>query len=227
MKLGGLQRTTLSDFPGRVACAVFTVGCNLRCPYCHNPSLIDGEPALSETEFFAFLDDRQAVLDGVVISGGEPTIHDDLPSFAERIADRELDVKLDTNGTRPEVLSAVLDTGAVDYVAMDLKTVPRRYHELGADRSTGRAVERSARLVRERAPEFAFRTTFDPGVVKATDFARLADLAGDGPLYVQSVATDGVLAPERVTPTPPRPLASIRVAAGSVPAPIERRDGID
>jgi len=228
MRLGGLQRTTLSDFPGRVACAVFTAGCNLRCPYCHNPELIeaDSKPAgastLAEDEFFAFLDDREAVLDGVVITGGEPTLHRDLPRFVSRIADRGFDVKLDTNGTRPAVLRETLDTGAVEYVAMDLKTTPDRYDELGAD--AGDAVERSVELIRASGIDHEFRTTFDPGVVAPRDFETLDELVGDSPLVVQSVGTEDVLCPDRVRETPVDPLAAIGDAVGEPLPGIEHRE---
>ena len=223
MDLGGLQRTTLSNFPGRVACTVFTAGCPLRCPYCHNPELIDGESSLSEAAFFAFLDERRDVLDGVVVSGGEPTLQDNLVRFVTAIADRGFDVKLDTNGTRPDVLATLLDTGAVDYVAMDLKTLPERYDELGGEQVAD-AVERSARIVRERAPEFEFRTTFDPGLVRAEDFERLADLAGAGPLYIQPVETESVLDPEAVEPTPAKPRAAVGHAVGYCPDSIAVRE---
>jgi pyruvate formate lyase activating enzyme len=223
MNLGGLQRTTLADFPGRVACTVFTAGCNLRCPYCQNPSLIDDTPQIEERDVFEFLDSRADVLDGVVISGGEPTLQDDLPAFVERIADRGLDVKLDTNGTRPDALGETLETGAIDYVAMDLKTRPVRYDELGTGNDVAGAIERSAKIVRKRAPAYEFRTTFDRGVVAPADFGRLAALAGEGSLYVQRVETDAALSPERVEPTPSEPLEAIETALGDVPSPVTRR----
>ncbi|CCQ33565.1 formate acetyltransferase activating enzyme protein [Halorhabdus tiamatea SARL4B] len=228
MEFGGLQRTTLSDFPGRVACAVFTAGCNLRCPYCHNPELIDGnvapsnDSALPEDEFFAVLDDREAVIDGVVVTGGEPTLHADLPHFVSRITDRGLDVKLDTNGTRPAVLRETLDTGGVEYVAMDLKTTPDRYGELGAD--AGEAVERSVELIRATGIDHEFRTTFDPGVVSAADFETLGELVGDSRLVVQSVDTATVLCPDRVRETPVDPLAAIGDAVGECPSQIDHRE---
>ncbi|WP_181685140.1 anaerobic ribonucleoside-triphosphate reductase activating protein [Halorhabdus salina] len=223
MNLGGLQRTTLSDFPGRVACTVFTAGCNIQCPYCQNPSLLDERPQIETQDVFELLDTRANLLDGVVISGGEPTLQDDLPAFVERIADRGLDVKLDTNGTRPDTLRETLETGAIDYVAMDLKTLPKRYDELGARDGIAEAIERSVELVRDRAPASEFRTTFDPGVVAPADFERLAALAGDGPLYVQRVETGAVLSPERVEPTPSEPLEAIEATLGDLPSPVTRR----
>lgn len=223
MNLGGFQRTTLSDFPGRVACTVFTTGCNLQCPYCQNPSLLEDTPAIEDPDVFEFLDARADVLDGVVISGGEPTLQDDLPVFVERISDRGLDVKLDTNGTRPDALRETLETGAVDYVAMDLKTRPDRYDELGAGNDVTEAIERSARIIRKRAPAFEFRTTFDRGVVAPADFERLADLAGNGPLYVQHVETDDILEPDRVEATPADPLETIEDAVGRLPSSVSRR----
>lgn len=130
MRLGGLQPCSLQDFPGRVAAVVFARGCNLRCPYCHNPQLSDlswHEQDLSEDEFFAFLSERKGKLSGVVVSGGEPTLQSDLPRFLKKILDMEFAVKLDTNGTRPDMLAELLTRRLVDYVAMDLKDLPEGY----------------------------------------------------------------------------------------------------
>jgi len=125
----GLQKTTLIDYPGLVASTVFTHGCNLRCPYCHNPELVTGHPPaefISRESFFTFLEKRQKVLDGVCITGGEPLLYDDLPEFIEQIHRRGLKVKLDTNGLMPDKLKLA----KVDYIAMDLKTVPSKYGRL-------------------------------------------------------------------------------------------------
>ena len=123
MILGGLQKLTLLDFPGTVACTVFTVGCNLRCPFCHNPALVFNPPEdmrISEDEFFAFLKKRQGILDGVAITGGEPLLHADIGEFIARIKSMGFKVKLDTNGTFPDRLEKILAEGNVDYIAMDL-----------------------------------------------------------------------------------------------------------
>ena len=131
MRLGGLQKMTLLDFPGRVACTVFTVGCNFRCPFCHNSSLVVPEnlPELSQAEFFAFLQKRRGLLDGVAITGGEPLLHADLPAFLEEIRALGFAVKLDTNGAFPDRLRAVLEAGLADYVAMDVKNRREKYEQ--------------------------------------------------------------------------------------------------
>ena len=129
MKIHGLQKMTLLDFPGHVACTVFLGGCDLRCPYCHNYELATGQapPIMEEAELFSFLEKRKGLLDGVAITGGEPCLHPDLPDFIGRIRALGYPVKLDTNGTHPAVLREVLERGLVDYVAMDIKNSPAKY----------------------------------------------------------------------------------------------------
>ena len=134
MLLKGLQKLTLLDYPGKMAATVFVGGCNFKCPFCHNASLVLGErvsesATLPEEEFFAFLNKRKNILEGVCVSGGEPTLHPDLPDLLREIKARGFDVKLDTNGTNPEMLSRLIDEGLVDYVAMDVKNSPERYGE--------------------------------------------------------------------------------------------------
>ncbi|MEF8826640.1 MAG: anaerobic ribonucleoside-triphosphate reductase activating protein [Halapricum sp.] len=222
MRIADIQPTTLSDFPGRVACTVFTAGCNLRCPYCHNPSLIGGGGRLDEGALWELLDRRRGRLDGVVFTGGEPTLHSDLPAIIQKVSDRGFEVKIDTNGTRPDALAELLATDAIDYVAMDLKARPDRYDELGG-RDVAVTVERSVQLIRERAPAFEFRTTWDANIVDPGDFAELAELAGDGPLYVQPVETDDVLDRGAVGETPSEPRKAICAALGTVPSAIQFR----
>ncbi len=133
MKICGLMKTTLLDFPGHVACTVFTGGCNFRCPFCHNSELLPNysKEIMSTEEFFAFLDKRKATLEGVAITGGEPTMQKDLPDFARHIKGYYgLDVKLDTNGTNVEMLDGMVCEGLVDYVAMDIKAGPSGYSRL-------------------------------------------------------------------------------------------------
>ena len=132
MRLAGLQKLTLLDYPGEVACTVFTRGCNLRCPFCQNPELVLPElfcegGDLPEEEFFEFLDRRKGRLSAVAVTGGEPTIHQDLPLFLSRIRERGYLVKLDTNGLNPEMLSEILNAKLADYVAMDVKNSPGKY----------------------------------------------------------------------------------------------------
>lgn len=137
MIIGGLQKTTLIDFPGRVGCTVFLVGCNFRCPFCHNKDLVtftnfkqSGLQEISEQSFFEFLGKRKKILDGVCITGGEPLINQDLPSFCQKIKNLSLQVKLDTNGSQPERLKNLIEKKLVDFVALDLKTSFENYSKL-------------------------------------------------------------------------------------------------
>ena len=163
MLLRGLQKTTLLDFPGNVACTVFTGGCNFRCPFCHNASLIENHPSderLSEENFFAFLQKRKGLTDGVCITGGEPLLQKDILSFVKRIKEMGFLVKLDTNGSYPDALNTLLSEGLLDYVAMDIKNAPDAYLETaGVQKNVLPAVEESVALLKEGRVPYEFRTT--------------------------------------------------------------------
>ena len=129
MLISGIQKLTLLDFPGKTACTVFCYGCNFLCPFCHNALLVTekAEGFIDEEEIFSFLQKRQGILDGVCVTGGEPTLQKDLKIFLRRIKDMGFAVKLDTNGYKPELLREIIDEGLCDYVAMDIKNTERRY----------------------------------------------------------------------------------------------------
>ena len=161
MIIAGLHKNSLIDFPGKVSCVVFLTGCNLRCPYCHNPDLAQGlSPApMQVEELLAFLAQRRNWLDGVVISGGEPTLQAGLGDLCRSVRELGLALKLDTNGSRPEVLAELLQEDLLDFVAMDIKTAPEHYAPAFAGRQIGARVLRSIRLLMESAPRYEFRTT--------------------------------------------------------------------
>lgn len=161
MIFAGLQKNTLIDYPGKVACVVFLTGCNFTCPYCHNPELARGRwpQRISRGQFLDFLIPRKKLLDGVAISGGEPTLHPELADLCRRIHDLDLPVKLDTNGSRPEILEQLFDNQLVDYVAMDIKTAIDRYAPPLAPTEVSPAVEKSIQLIMTRARDYEFRTT--------------------------------------------------------------------
>ena len=162
MRIHGLQKMTLLDFPGHVACTVFLGGCDLRCPYCHNYELATGQaPAvMEEEELFAFLAKRKGLLDGVAITGGEPCLHRNLPEFIAKIREMGYPVKLDTNGTHPERLEKMIREGLVQYVAMDIKNSPERYAETaGLADFNLTPVRESAALLMEGRTDYEFRTT--------------------------------------------------------------------
>ena len=161
MKIVGIQKLTLLDYPGKVACTVFLNGCNFRCPYCHNAELLgDGEEVMTVAGLLAFLRKRQGILEGVCITGGEPTLHPELPALLREVRALGYAVKLDTNGYRPEILEAVLDQGLVDYVAMDLKNGPEGYAEtVGLAGVELAKIRQSIRLLMESSVDFELRTT--------------------------------------------------------------------
>ncbi len=163
MQIAAIQKTTLLDFPGKVACTVFLPGCNLRCPFCHNASLVlpeqrVGEPLPPEA-LLSFLDRRKGILDGVCITGGEPTIYSDLPQLIGSIREKGMLVKLDTNGSHPRMLRRLMEEGLLDYVAMDIKNSPERYRETCGGAEVLAQVKESAAVLMEGNVEYEFRTT--------------------------------------------------------------------
>ena len=163
MVFGGLHKNSLIDYPGKLSCVLFFSGCNFRCPYCHNPDLAlgcgTGNSPWEEDRVFGFLDDRKTFLDGVVISGGEPTLQKDLVSLCEKIKLMDYPVKLDTNGSRPEVIRELLNNGLVDYIAMDIKTDPACYSPLMKNSHESKNIITSIRTIMECSSAYEFRTT--------------------------------------------------------------------
>ena len=177
MLLRGLQKTTLLDFPGNVACTVFTGGCNFRCPFCHNASLIENLPTderLSEENFFAFLEKRRGLTDGVCITGGEPLLQKDILPFIEKIKVMGFLVKLDTNGSYPDALRALIDRSLLDYVAMDIKNAKSAYLKTaGTEKDILPRIEESVALLKEGRVPYEFRTTVVKGL---HDEARMKEI---------------------------------------------------
>ena len=162
MQIHGLQKMTLLDFPGKVACTVFLDGCNFRCPFCHNSELLGAgfPPLMDDAELLTFLKKRTGLLDGVCITGGEPLMQKELPQLLEKIKALGYPVKLDTNGSFPEALEMLIDRGLVDYVAMDIKNSPKRYGKtIGRERYDLAKVEKSVTLLLEGRVDYEFRTT--------------------------------------------------------------------
>ncbi|TSC53635.1 MAG: pyruvate formate lyase activating enzyme [Parcubacteria group bacterium LiPW_39] len=180
MLLGGLQKLTLIDYPGKIAATVFTVGCNFDCPFCHNPELVDPQkikkqPRIAEKYFFEFLDDRRGMLEGVCITGGEPTLQPDLPDFISQIKNLGFLVKLDTNGTNPTMLEKLLAANLVDFVAMDIKAPLEKYKKVAGKNVSLENIQRSVELTR-RAPDYEFRTTVLPALHSRKDILSIEDV---------------------------------------------------
>ena len=193
MLIKGLQKTTLLDFPGKVACTVFTGGCNFRCPFCHNASLVtspDTVDSISEEMFFSFLAKRRGILDGVCITGGEPTLSSDLAEFCRRIKEMGFAVKLDTNGTNPKLLRRLIEEELVDYVAMDIKNDKEHYAETCGLPSFPRGVEESMTLLQSGSLPFEFRTTIVHSLHTPERMEALAKWIKGAPLYFLQMFTD-------------------------------------
>ena len=193
MKIHGLQKMTLLDFPGRVACTVFLGGCDFRCPFCHNYELVDGSaPAIMEDdEFFRFLEKRHGLLDGVAITGGEPCLRPELPDFMRRIKEMGFLVKLDTNGTHPDRLRAILEAGLADYTAMDIKSGPEKYaRTVGLKAVDLEPVRRSVDLLLNGGWDYEFRTTVVDELHGPEDFEAIAAWIAGAKQYFLQVFTD-------------------------------------
>lgn len=205
MKISGLQKLTLLDFPGKVGAIVFLGGCNFRCPFCQNSSLVTAPgslPEITPDEFRAFLKKRAGLLDGICVTGGEPTLHSDLPEFLEMIRDAGYLTKLDTNGTNPEMLQELLNAGLLDYVAMDIKAGRRNYPRVcGLEHSPSETnprpasecscllgqIERSVEILKNISVEYEFRTTVVKGLHTEEDFFDIRSwISGCSAYYLQS-----------------------------------------
>ena len=196
MKLYGLQKLTLLDFPERVACTVFLGGCNLRCPFCHHSVLVFPEPegeTVSEDEFFRFLDKRAGVLDGVAVTGGEPLLTPDVLPFLERIKEKGYAVKLDTNGSFPKRLREAVESGLVDYVAMDIKNSPEKYAATcGLPMFDLSKVQESVRFLMNGKIPYEFRTTVVDEFHEAADMEAIGRwIAGARAYYLQNFVDSG------------------------------------
>lgn len=185
MLIGGLQKTTLIDYPDKVACIVFTIGCNFRCGFCHNPELVEvGKKSnVPEDVFFDFLEKRKKILDGVVITGGEPLLQKDIKNFIIKIKEKGFLVKLDTNGTSPELLKELIDLKLIDYVAMDIKTVPEKYFDVVNVKDKEKDVSKSIKILLEGKVDYEFRTTVVEGLHTKEDLINVAKLIKGAPRY--------------------------------------------
>ena len=193
MKICGLQKTTLLDFPGHVAATIFTGGCNFRCPFCHNSDLLgnDAPPAFSEEEVLSFLKKRRGILEGVAITGGEPTLQPDLREFIVKIRQLGYRIKLDTNGYRPDVLMTLCNDGLIDYVAMDIKTCKERYPVVAGIPSLQiDKIEEIVSFLKTGCVPYEFRTTVVRELHSADDFTKIAQWISGCPSYFLQNFTD-------------------------------------
>jgi pyruvate formate lyase activating enzyme len=187
MRIGGFNKLTTQDFPGNLACIIFTNGCNFNCDYCYNRDLVESHaPEISEEEIFSYLNQRKNMLDGVVISGGEPTIWNDLIPFMGKIKELGLKIKLDTNGYRPELLKEILDKNLVDYIAMDIKALFNEYYKIvNRKLDTDKLIE-SINLIKKSKVDHEFRTTIIKGFHTIEDLDKIVEVVDGSPYYLQN-----------------------------------------
>lgn len=198
MVISGIQRFSILDFPGKTACIVFTPGCNFRCSFCYNPEFVLPEEIkkisgsfIPESAFFNFLEQRKGLLDGVVITGGEPTVIADLPGFMSRIKKKGFLVKLDSNGNRPEVLKDVFKRGLVDYIAMDIKTSLENYQDLSGADANPENIEESIELIMKSGIPYEFRSTIVREIHPEEVLKKMAKLIDGAELYYMQAFRPG------------------------------------
>ena len=196
----GLQRLSLIDYPGKLCATIFTAGCNFRCPYCYNEDIVLDYPAMPkmpEDKIIEFLHPRLGFLDGVCVTGGEPTIHRELPKFLGRLKSIGSLVKLDTNGSRPKALAYVMEKGLVNYIALDVKVPLSRYEETVRYRVKPEGLKETIKLIRRSGVDHEFRTTVVPGLLDGDDLEEIAmTLAGSKRYVLQQFRPGKTLCPD-------------------------------
>ena len=189
MKISGFSKLTLLDYPGKLSCEIFTQGCNIRCPFCQNSSLIDinGEHYYEDEEILEYLEKRKKILEGIVITGGEPTMQKDLVEFITKVKKIGYKVKLDTNGFRPTVLKELLDKKLIDYVAMDIKNSFEKYDvTCGMKNLVIENVKKSIEILKSSHIDHEFRTTIIKEYHTKQDILKILDVIGDSKYYLQN-----------------------------------------
>jgi len=208
MKIGGLQKLTLVDYPNKIAATVFLTGCNFKCGFCHNSGLVNEKETMDrqeikESEFFDFLKSKQGLIDGICVTGGEPTINADLIDFIKKIKELNFSIKLDTNGSNPETLQELIKQGLLDFVAMDIKTSPDKYEKaVGAEVNLDN-IKKSVEIIKKSKINYEFRTTVVPGIVDREDIEKIGKwLKGAKKFSLQQFRNQKVLNKEfeRVVP---------------------------
>jgi pyruvate formate lyase activating enzyme len=185
MIIGGIQKNSLIDFPAKICCVIFTAGCNFDCPYCHNPELVKPPyTPINPEEIFAFLNKRKSLLDGVAITGGEPTLQKDLPEFCEQIKSIGIPIKIDTNGSRPKVIEFLLKNRLIDYIAMDVKTLPENYSPHIAQNILPADILQSIQLIKNSDIPHEFRTTCVKPFINEDIIYKIARIIKDADLFV-------------------------------------------
>jgi len=187
MKIGGFQKTTLLDFPDTISAIIWTNDCNFRCPFCYNKNLVFGKAeSIPEKEIISFLEKRKGLIEGIVISGGEPFLQKDLIDFIKRVKNIGYLIKIDTNGSFPLKIKQLFDEELIDYISMDIKAPKNKYNQLSGVNVAILKIEKSIELIKKRAPKYEFRTTFVPKLLKKEDVIEIGKwLEGAEKYYLQ------------------------------------------
>ncbi len=198
MKIGGFEKSTLIDYPDKIACMIYTIGCNFHCPYCHNPELVnETAEEISLDSIMRFLRKRTKLLDGVVITGGEPTMHEDLPKVMYRIKKMGYLIKLDTNGTRPAMIRNLIDRKLVDYIAMDIKSPLEKYSNTVARPVFSDTIKQSIKILMSSPIEYEFRTTVVKSLLSPEDMENIGkEIKGAKRYYLQKYNDRKILNPQ-------------------------------
>ena len=195
MKIGGLQKTSLLDYPNAISAIIWTAGCNFRCPFCYNRDLVFGQiETIPEEEVLSFLEKRKGLLEGFVISGGEPLMQKDIVQFAEKVKKLGYIIKIDTNGMYPNKLRELIDKKLVDYIAMDIKAPKNKYDNLSGVKTDIKKIEKSIEIIRNSSLDYEFKTTFAPNLLTKEDIISIAKwLEGSRRFYLQQFKNDAPL----------------------------------
>ena len=220
MKIGGLQKLTLIDYPGRLAATIFLCGCNFHCPWCYSselvlPEKIKNQPKISEKEFFKFLKERKKLLDGLVLCGGEPSINKKLPAFIKKIKKLGYSVKLDTNGSNPKMLKKLIDEKLIDYVAMDIKAPKEKYNKSTGVKVNLKKIQKSIDILKKGEVDYEFRSTIVPSFHTKEDIIEMAKwIRGAKRYYLQNFRPEKTVDPkfEKIKPYPQEYLLEIQKA---------------
>ncbi len=220
MRIGGLQKLTLIDYPGRLAAVVFLSGCSFRCPFCYSselvlPEKIKNQPEISTKYFFDFLKERKGLLEGVVLCGGEPTLNKDLADFIKKIRKFEYLIKLDTNGSNPKMLKELIDKDLINYIAMDIKGPKEKYANFAGGKIDIKKIQKSIDILKKEKVDYEFRSTIVPDLHKREDVMEMARwISGAKRYYLQNFRPEKTIDPkfEEIQPYPQEFLLEIQKA---------------
>ena len=211
MKIGGIQKTSLLDYPDKISAIIWTVGCNFRCPFCYNKDIVEGKTEIiSEEEVLSFLKKRKGLLEGLVITGGEPLLHDDITDFLEKVKKLGYPVKIDTNGSFPDKLKELIDKKLVDYISMDVKAPKNKYTQLTGKKIDIKKIQKSIKLIQNSEVDYEFKTTFVPTLLTKEDIIKIGEwLKGSKKYFLQQFKNDASLISQQLKKASPYPKEEI------------------